>query len=377
MADTDREFARAAFERHRNSAHVSLEEHVSAAQEELAQSLSGKQAVYLDVNYWILLRKVTMGMPTAQSAVVLLRRLRSVVETGRAFCPISESTFVELFKQSDANTRAATAALIDELSGGVAIQPLFTRLELEIAHLIGTFAHPREYVLPLLRVWTKVGYVLGMQHLNGMADDPERELVLQKTTFDYRWACTLAEIVRVIGDAKPDLQDRFDSLATRLNDGNKQHAAELKSFQQSYASEFAGSCDVLAPLAAELVTRVTERALGQPIERSGAEWDLLVSQWKNWLIGHMKSDDLRNTLRSSHIDVALHAALRWNKAHQFEGNDFYDFRHAAVGLAYCKLFLTERSLKSLATAKHVALDKAYGCTVVATVDEALTALESW
>lgn len=88
----------------------------------------------------------------------------------------------------------------------------------------------------------------------------------------------------------------------------------------------------------------------------------------------LKSDEGKDILRTAHIYTCLHASHRWNKVQQFEGNDFYDFHHAQSALGYCDLFLTERPLRAMVTASHIALDKRYMCEVVATQDEALALL---
>ena len=82
-------------------------------------------------------------------------------------------------------------------------------------------------------------------------------------------------------------------------------------------------------------------------------------------------DKARDVLRTLHIDASLHAAFRWDKKRKLRSNDLDDFTHAKAALAYCNAFFTERSLRSLITSKHLALDKLYDCHVAATEDEAL------
>jgi len=54
---------------------------------------------------------------------------------------------------------------------------------------------------------------------------------------------------------------------------------------------------------------------------------------------------VRDILRTIHISACLHAAVRWDKKRQLEGNDLFDFHHAAAALAYCDAFFTENLLK--------------------------------
>ena len=45
--------------------------------------------------------------------------------------------------------------------------------------------------------------------------------------------------------------------------------------------------------------------------------------------------------------------------------------NATAALAYCDAFFTEKSLRTIVTQKHIALDRLYGCHVVASVDDAI------
>jgi hypothetical protein len=166
----------------------------------------------------------------------------------------------------------------------------------------------------------------------------------------------------------------FDRLAGRLNAGNAEHAHELKSFQKTYAIELRGVLDLIAPVAAGIVSDMAERAVGRPMPREGHEWNDLVQQWDAFLFKAFKNDEVKNALRTLHINTCLHAAFRWDKAQQFEANDFHDFHHAAAALGYCDVFLTEHDLRAMVTARHIALDVRYGCRVASTFKGALAVL---
>ncbi|MHB1667745.1 hypothetical protein [Thiomonas sp.] len=92
---------RSSIDRHRSSPDVSLDEHVRRCQIVLAQALEPRQAIYLDTKFWIILRDAATGVRATEDKLELLALLRANVAVGKAFCPISESTFAELFKQPD------------------------------------------------------------------------------------------------------------------------------------------------------------------------------------------------------------------------------------------------------------------------------------
>jgi hypothetical protein len=74
---------------------------VRRSQLALANALRERVKIYLDTNYWVDLRKADAGLGSA-SMVELLACLRDLVARGRAVCPLSESSFIELLNQTDA-----------------------------------------------------------------------------------------------------------------------------------------------------------------------------------------------------------------------------------------------------------------------------------
>lgn len=139
--------------RHRD---VSLAKYVRTRQLDLYEAIRGRCKIYLDVNFWVALRDADLGRRSSQESIELLRILREGASTGLLLCPICESTFAELMKQSDDATRVATAKLIDELSLGVALIDYFTRANTEIACLLHSdLPEGSRYRCDQL-VWTKV-----------------------------------------------------------------------------------------------------------------------------------------------------------------------------------------------------------------------------
>lgn len=360
-------------ERHLESPEVSLGEHVKCRQLELSDELDARRAIYLDLKFWIILRDVLMGKRNRPEEVELLQLLRRLVEEKRAYCPISETTFIELLKQQDLATRCATGELIDELGLGVSLISFEERMELEISSFVYKHGGQKDYVSPDRLVWSKLSYVLGHTHPYQTGFEPAVELAIQKAFFDRMWRVPLSEILDLLGDSMPPGMG-FDALAQSLNTGNIRHADELRSFNQTYAIELEGGLSLVAPIAAEVVARMGEKATGRSMPRQGDEWDAYVREWQGFLMAAFKQDKVKDALPTIHINTCLHAAVRWNKAQRYEANDFHDFHHAAAALAYCDVFLTERGLKAMVTASHVALDTRYSCQVAATVKEGLTLL---
>jgi hypothetical protein len=249
-------------DQHLASPDVSLDEHVRQCQIALAHTLEHKQAIYLDVNFWNIATDALIGTRNNPVEIELLGLLRKLVADGTAFCPISDSTFAEIFKQKDSRTRKATAQLIDELSLGIALIPFEMRVGTELAH----FIHSQEtsatlYPLDQL-VWTKCSYVLGNVHPTNSGFDRDGELALEKAFFDYLWTIPFSDIVERIDDSMPPNSERYESLAARLNAGNAEHANELRSFPHTYSVEIEGAVDVYAEVAVEIFSELVRKATG-------------------------------------------------------------------------------------------------------------------
>lgn len=361
---------------HLASPDVTLTTHVRHCHVALAEELRARRIIYLDTKYWIILRDVVAGVRTADPEIELLGVLRGLVSTGKAFCPVSESTFAEVLKQSDERTRIATAKIIDELSLGVALIPFEQRVAMELRAFIYGQCRDLGAPDPLRLPWTKLSYVLGVMHPHETAFDASTELAIQKAFFDHMWSLSLSQMIDTLsGKMMPP--DRHPRLAEQLNAGNAKHAGELRSFQQTYAIEAQGAAEVYASMAVEITRDLQMFATGTAPSTTGNTAEAgAVRFWTKLLSMVLGHEEHRSALPSLQINTCLHASVRWNKAQQFKANDFEDFRHACSALAYCDLFLTERRLMAMITAKNLALDCQYDCKVAAAIPDALALLRT-
>lgn len=364
------------FDEHRQNPGVSLAEHVHRRHVELTQSLNDRQAIYLDTKFWLILRDTVLGTRVTDESKTLLALLRQKVACGKGFCPISETTFMELLKQRDPHTILATSQLIDELSLGLSLIPFEQRVAMELSCFIHRF-HPEPVPAPPPRMpWTRLSFVLGVVHPAHTPFDQATELVLQKAFFDHMWDESLAEMIEVLGTSRPPQSLSFDSLADRLNLGNAQHVSELRSYKHTYELEAVGAADVFAETAAGIAHASFERATGQSQPKAGEPWKEQVRIWRNVMARTLMHATERKSLPTLHVNTCMHASLRWQKLEKFEANDFPDFHHATAALVYCQMFLTERGLKARVTTKNASLDKIYACSVAASVPEAISLLQS-
>lgn len=367
----------AAIDSHRASPEVGIKRHSRNKQVELASSLLERRAIYLDLKFWIGLRDADAAGSTPHPYGDLLTSLRQGVSNGRVFCPISDSCFLEVFKQSDPSTRRKTAELIDELSLGVAVIPFDLRIGTEIAHLLHAALTP-DQVIPLDQlVWTKLSYILGSPNPPVSMFDEHTGRAIEKAFFDHMWAIPLIEMDRLLGDAM-SAEDRghHEQLARTLTQGIGEHATKLKSFKQAYEHELVGVMDLYAGRAADILCDMAPHSMGPRPPKDADEYRDIERHCLGLLVAAMKTPTGKATLRTLHINTCMHAAVRWNKGQKLKANDFSDFQHAAAAVGYCDAFFTEHSLCSVLTRSDLALDMLYGCTVESTPEAALQYVRS-
>ena len=356
------------FALHRNSSEVSIDEHVRGRSIALGEWVMARERIYLDKCFWIHLRDARTNKSDHPSARLLLSSLTRGVREGRQVCPISDALFLELLKQMDLGSRAATAELIDELSCGVTLVPHPTRVATEVAHFLHAAANHSVHALEHL-VWSKVTNVLGVQHPVANAFPPEEQLVIQKAFFDHMWDIPLSKMLHVIGNASPP-KSSYPGLASRLNRENAEHAPGMKSFAQVYRDEINGSLELAAPVACDVMQDMASKAARRPIAESEGERDVAFKLALAFLRAAMNKPVAKRALRTLHLGALLHAATRWNRTQKLDANDLFDFHHAEAALGYCDVFLTDGPMHSLLTQKHLEIERDFPCRIISSVESA-------
>jgi hypothetical protein len=341
---------------------LSIDAHVRRRQLDLAASLAGRVAIYLDTRFWIDLRRADEDGGSSSRARPLLAALRVAVGSGRAFCPISASTFIELLKHSDADVRRRTAALVDELSLGVSILALDELLDAEVRWFADD---PGDSPLDPVRepVWTKLAYALGTisPEIEGMG---ARELLaFQVVGFDAIWRTTLEEVVVGLGEPT---SPNFDEAAERMTRDSAAHVHEIPTFDAAYRAELSPMATMGGRfLARHLREKATAAGVVTPDRDDGS-----LEICRNVIGNALVLDKGRQSLRSAHIRASLHAIIRHNRARRFRANDIFDIEHAVGGIGYGRAFFTEKSMCAAATQPPLSLDRLYDCFVTSDVEAA-------
>lgn len=376
MPPIDKNQMHASFKKHRAEPHVTTDEYVKTVCVTLGQHVMRRERVYLDLCFWLRLRDVILGRRNEQYLIDLLEFLRASVRAGRQICPISQATFVELFKQKDPNTRLATAKLIDELSEGVTLIPQHERIATEIAHFFHAQMNQSTYSLATL-VWTKLSYVLGIQHPVSEVFDATEQRVVQKSFFDHYWGIALTDMMSMLDfDSMPP--NAFNDIADRLNISNAKHAASMKTFGQVYVDEFIGGLDLAAPVAQDVLEQMHVKQTGEPSKLGQAERHASERQLFGFLrtIVKERKEVAALAFRTLHIGALCHAAIRWDQGRKLTGNDLFDFHHAEAAIAYCDIFLTEAPLQTLLLQKHVNVSGTFPCRIMSSPSEVDQYLQS-
>jgi hypothetical protein len=318
--------------------------------------------------FWIRLRDVRLGNSRSPAASVLLDVLLRGVLEGRLICPISDALFLELTKQSDLQTRGATAQLIDELSCGVTLADEQTLMATEVAHLLYSRTshptHPLEYL-----VWNKVANILGVRHPIPVGCPPAEQLVIQKAFFDHTWEISLPSMLETMGNAQP-LDLKYPVLAERINRENTEHAPQIRSFEQIYRDEFNAALELAAPTGYDVLHDMIVLSAGRSVEVTMAAREDAFRGVLGLLQAIGEKPIGRRALRTSHITALLHAALRWNRSQKLDANDIFDFQHAEAALGYCDVLLTDGPMKALLTQRHLGLRPEFPCEVECSIEVA-------
>lgn len=351
-----------------------MDRYVRRRQIALAHSIQHCRKIYLDTCFWISARNAVLEPAATADERKLLHLLRRGVRAGLWICPISESVFVEVMKQTDATTRVATASLIDELSMGVSLTSGRMRIATEIARFFHAADGKKELHDMQELVWTKLSYSLGYLHPVVAEFDAESELRMQMGVFDALWDSPLITIAgkMELDEAREDAN--LKEMASTINADIKKHQSGLVSFAQTYRDEIVGAVDNCYPMLMDVMAEQAERTGHTPSSPDSPQGRENARFARSFLIAVFRKPETRKSLRSMHIQASLHAGLRWNKGTAFVANHFFDFEHATAALAYCDAFFTEGFLANLINARHMKLTELNDCRTTNKMEEAIRIL---
>jgi hypothetical protein len=350
-------------ERHLRETHVSAENYLAEKRAELADYLADKKLIYLDTCHWVNLRHVMLQSPKLQAPYDhILWTLEYLRRKERICCPLSQALFEELMKQTDPASRAATANLMDYLSGGVCVQIWIDLICLEWRQHVARILLGRSDVETVVNGFTKAGFWAG-EHFIEQFPLPEcPPSVGRKLYLDMRWAMTFHDYQALPGyTPTPDsMTEAFVNSAS----ANREKALQNKSrFADLVVKD---RISIVNSMKDDFFSILTEMC---PATRITA--DLNVSA----LMRHLIDQPTPWNMPSFQIVAGAGAAMT-AKGQKTRPHDALDIIHAAGAIPYCDAYFCDNPMASLLCGKPLEYHKAYDTTILSQPPEITAYLDA-
>lgn len=316
---------------------------------ELGAELAAKTRLYLDVRFWNDLCDAELDKARTPADGELLRALREKVASGKLACPVEVHVVEELHRQSISEKRAATLALIDELSTRAVLLSPTDRLFLEVLRLVqGAIAGSPPVTPPYLEIWTRPPFAIAHDFSEFDAPHLPRESVefaRAEMEADW-WKFGFVELFEITGPPPIDPSAKHGT-AGLLNAVKDDPTKLFESYEATYWSEVRGVLDAYAPQLADVWRYLYGQTGADPTTISEAEMEQAVRQLRQMLYQAARKTGLRSSVPTLHTGVTLYSRMQWDRKRRYKGNDVFDFAHAEAALPYCNGFATDASLASL------------------------------
>lgn len=329
-----------------------VEDFVMAREELMIAPHRHKKKIYLDLKFWLELRKIVLKTNTTADYVPVYEKLTELVSSGKAICPVSYPMIFELLKQSDLQTRRATAQIMGDLSQGVAFKySIYDISALEIqntAHYISTGE-----IRDLAQFcWTDYFGMIGLDTI--IAKNDQVDPVLRKYFLSMLSKINFADAISLLGgeDISPYLGETAH-VKDLLNKGKEQNTQAYTDYKDLEDQEWIGAIKSIVSLFPEL---------------------------NGILSGVSSLEQIRPAKRKLMPFLAaysgLHASIRFDQKRRYKDNDDFDIEHGAYALAYFDIFLTEKSLGHLIANAPGYYEKHFNVACAVQPVEALSLLRS-
>ena len=203
----------------------------------------------------------------------------------------------------------------------------------------------------------------------------EENIIHRKAFLDHLWFLSMSQMIDVMaknGGLKPPSD--FD-IANKLNKEKIEHQDEAQSSKQMFLDEVSGYIMSYRDLLADMMEDLFQKTTGKTISENEAREHRAKTKLEVLIYHLFRLDKVGKAMPTIRIFSALHAAVRWDKAHKFQGHDTHDFHHATTALPYCENFFTDKRLAHLVTQKKLSFYKLYGCVVHSKLSNAIASLE--
>lgn len=224
-------------------------------------------------------------------------------------------------KQDDAETRKATARIMDFFSGGVCLRNWLALTQAEFAiHICRTFGI-EESERPAFSSWTKIGYWAG-EHTFQFPNLPaEESTAMEKLYIDLSWEMSL-EHYQAMPDRIPT-PDAFEIAWIKEAERSQANQTVVKSNFTKLVRQ--KRLQLLSALKENLIPMmsVCKNVPGNPNDHVSAALDPIY--------GGLDP----KAVPSLEVVAALDAAIALESKRKVQANDMLDYLHAAQALPYC------------------------------------------
>jgi hypothetical protein len=352
------------------------DEYLAEKHKKLGLAIREKFRIYLDTKFWLHFRDYTLRRRNTPAAIgALYERIKELVDSGKAICPLSAYTVGEVQLQSNFETKLRTANLMDELSSCVLLLPESRRIPVELMLFLNNrILDPPSNLDPLGFMWTRPMWMVDPYDPGG-GDGSTRpeQLASKKASIDAAWGITASDIVAQSDGPLP--LDAFPKYAAPILNIDKPTPDQLRGkFHDVFLRELFVALDMYDSAIEAAVEEFLDRNSPEPLD-----WRIKRDARKRQVgmklvYGAFVQKQINRELPLFRIIPSIMAAYRNDKERRFKPNDLFDFYHAAGALPYCHIYLTEKSMRHLLISKPLELDHHYGCEVINDPAEALNVL---
>jgi hypothetical protein len=328
---------------------------------EAGKLMTSKLRVYLDTKYWVYLREARRDRTTSARKEIL-ELLEHLVETGKAICPLSGQTFVELLKQRHRESRLAASEIMDKLSKQICFISPTQIVGQEIITFVRNRQAKSQGLSPFNNVkyiWTKVPFILGELYPRWDGIPEVEQEAVRESFLDYLSKKPLKEIVEVLPDKMP--ARNYSELVDRLNKG-KDANQSWRTFHQVFMHEIAAALDVLREELEQVWIYLFEVHGGMSVSSETVQRLKCAELLRNLIYRAVDEGKIGRELPYIYVHGMIHAHVRYDKKRRYKENDISDIGHTAWALPYCQYFFTEDNFAAIIT--QTKLDSYYSATVL-------------
>ena len=337
------------FALHINDFHPKLRNGITHLWSRFNSQLNRQIKVFLDLNFWINIREAYLDNEKGQKYKPLLEYLIDLKSRNLIICPVSGILLEESKKQSIKFHRSILGALMGKLGDdyGLILNSFVYAIELEIfANYLRFPDH--KIITPDNYVWRK-----GIHRIMDSYIEIPGNTTAEFNSYIIGCNASTSSLLERPFDSDLIINTAF-SVAEKLNHEKPQYSLDYKNFSELRLIEFLG------------VFRFV-------IDNFPQFSSYTNFPKKDTFLNH---DDLfYQFFPASYIYSSIMAVYRHHGGRKYKPNDLYDAEHAAVGIGYNDLYITERGIFSAIKNELKSLNVHFNCEIANNADDAINILQ--